>query len=175
MLVPFLQVSGRAFVLFAMIESEPRMQTKPVVFYLFLVWSLIEVVRWIWDLAYNTAMIWVALSGGRSHVWFPTVACTWQLGRPVDLIHKRDKVNRYVTCHLCRGLASEWCYYYKSKLVIQVISYNIGGYRRKFSIKNKGDANLNLRKVMKFKKVGTYSNGKMQARIAYRYLQIDYL
>ncbi|KAI5651536.1 protein tyrosine phosphatase-like protein, PTPLA domain-containing protein [Phthorimaea operculella] len=45
-LVPFLQVSGRAFVLFAMIEAEPRMQTKPVVFYLFLVWSMIEVVRY---------------------------------------------------------------------------------------------------------------------------------
>ncbi|XP_063539902.1 very-long-chain (3R)-3-hydroxyacyl-CoA dehydratase isoform X1 [Cydia strobilella] len=45
-LVPFLQVSGRAMVLFAMIEAEPRMQTKPVVFYLFIVWSLIEVVRY---------------------------------------------------------------------------------------------------------------------------------
>ncbi|KAJ2949608.1 hypothetical protein O0L34_g15530 [Tuta absoluta] len=45
-LVPFLQVSGRAFVLFAMIEAEPRMQTKPVIFYLFLVWSMIEVVRY---------------------------------------------------------------------------------------------------------------------------------
>ncbi|XP_072938000.1 very-long-chain (3R)-3-hydroxyacyl-CoA dehydratase [Epargyreus clarus] len=44
--LPFLQVSGRAFILFAMIEAEPRMQTKPVVFYLFCVWSLIEVVRY---------------------------------------------------------------------------------------------------------------------------------
>ncbi|XP_013140492.1 PREDICTED: very-long-chain (3R)-3-hydroxyacyl-CoA dehydratase [Papilio polytes] len=45
-LVPFLQISGRAFVLFVMIEAEPRMQTKPVVFYLFLIWGLIEVVRY---------------------------------------------------------------------------------------------------------------------------------
>ncbi|CAG9117105.1 unnamed protein product [Plutella xylostella] len=45
-LVPFLQVSGRSFVLFAMIEAEPRMQAKPVVFYLFLVWSMIEIVRY---------------------------------------------------------------------------------------------------------------------------------
>ncbi|XP_034833482.1 very-long-chain (3R)-3-hydroxyacyl-CoA dehydratase [Maniola hyperantus] len=45
-LVPFLQVSGRAFVLFAMIEAEPRMQTKPVVFYLFLLWSTVEIVRY---------------------------------------------------------------------------------------------------------------------------------
>ncbi|XP_068622528.1 very-long-chain (3R)-3-hydroxyacyl-CoA dehydratase isoform X2 [Battus philenor] len=45
-LVPFLQVSGRAFVLFVMIEAEPRMQTKPVVFYLFVIWTLIEIVRY---------------------------------------------------------------------------------------------------------------------------------
>lgn len=45
-LVPFLQVSGRAFILFAMIDQEPRMTLKPVVFYLFIVWSLIEVFRY---------------------------------------------------------------------------------------------------------------------------------
>lgn len=45
-LTPLMQVCGRAIVLFVMIESEPRMQTKPVVFYLFVVWSMIEVVRW---------------------------------------------------------------------------------------------------------------------------------
>jgi very-long-chain (3R)-3-hydroxyacyl-CoA dehydratase len=44
-LTPLIQVLGRAIVLFVMIESEPRMQTKPVVFYLFVVWSMIEVVR----------------------------------------------------------------------------------------------------------------------------------
>lgn len=52
-LVPFLQVSGRAFVLFAMIESEPRMQTKPVIFYLFLVWSFIEIVRYLFSHVLN--------------------------------------------------------------------------------------------------------------------------
>lgn len=45
-LVPMLQVSGRNFVLFAMLDAEERMQTKPVVFYLFVVWSMIEVVRY---------------------------------------------------------------------------------------------------------------------------------
>lgn len=44
-LMPMLQVSGRNFILFAMLDAEERMQTKPVVFYLFLVWSMIEVVR----------------------------------------------------------------------------------------------------------------------------------
>ncbi|KAL4710959.1 hypothetical protein ACJJTC_017924 [Scirpophaga incertulas] len=43
---PFLQVSGRAFVLFFNIEAEPRMQSKPVVFYLFVIWSCIELVRY---------------------------------------------------------------------------------------------------------------------------------
>lgn len=45
-LVPFMQTTGRGFILFVMIEAEERIQTKPVVFYLFLVWSLIEVVRY---------------------------------------------------------------------------------------------------------------------------------
>jgi very-long-chain (3R)-3-hydroxyacyl-CoA dehydratase len=45
-LVPFLQVTGRNFVLFIMIEKEPRMVTKPVIFYLFIIWSMIEIVRY---------------------------------------------------------------------------------------------------------------------------------
>lgn len=45
-LVSFMQVGGRAFVLFCMIDAEPRMQTKHVVFYLFLIWSVIEIVRY---------------------------------------------------------------------------------------------------------------------------------
>lgn len=45
-LVSFLQVGGRGFVLFLMIDAEPRMQTKPVVFYLFLIWCTIEIVRY---------------------------------------------------------------------------------------------------------------------------------
>ncbi|XP_020285949.1 very-long-chain (3R)-3-hydroxyacyl-CoA dehydratase [Pseudomyrmex gracilis] len=45
-LLSFLQVGGRAFILFCMIDAESRMQVKPVVFYLFVVWSTIEVVRY---------------------------------------------------------------------------------------------------------------------------------
>lgn len=45
-MIPFMQVGGRAFILFCMIEAESRMQSKPVVFYVFLVWSIIEVVRY---------------------------------------------------------------------------------------------------------------------------------
>lgn len=45
-LFPFMQVSGRNFVLFMMIEAEPRIQTKPVILYLFICWSVIECVRY---------------------------------------------------------------------------------------------------------------------------------
>ncbi|XP_063226020.1 very-long-chain (3R)-3-hydroxyacyl-CoA dehydratase isoform X2 [Bacillus rossius redtenbacheri] len=45
-LVPALQVTGRAIILFCMIESEPRIQDKPVVFYLFLVWAVVEIFRY---------------------------------------------------------------------------------------------------------------------------------
>ncbi|XP_018014075.1 very-long-chain (3R)-3-hydroxyacyl-CoA dehydratase 3-like [Hyalella azteca] len=41
-----MQVCGRGVVFFCLIEAEPRMQTKPVVFFLFFVWSIIEVVRY---------------------------------------------------------------------------------------------------------------------------------
>lgn len=45
-LFPFLQVTGRNFVLFMIIDAEPRTQTKPVILFLFVVWSLIECVRY---------------------------------------------------------------------------------------------------------------------------------
>lgn len=41
-----LQVCGRNVVLFGLIHAEERLQTKPVIFYLFLVWAAIEVVRY---------------------------------------------------------------------------------------------------------------------------------
>jgi len=52
----FIQVVGRNIWLFALIDSEPRMQNKPVVFYLFMTYSTIEIVRYpyyllrIWDM-----------------------------------------------------------------------------------------------------------------------------
>ena len=41
-----LQVGGRNFIIFAMIDSEPRMQEKPVVFYLFMIYTIIELIRY---------------------------------------------------------------------------------------------------------------------------------
>lgn len=45
-LFPFLQVTGRNFVLFAYINAEERIQTKPIVLCLFIVWASVEVVRY---------------------------------------------------------------------------------------------------------------------------------
>lgn len=46
LLMPFLQVTARNFVLFIMIDAEERMQTKPVIFYLFLMWASVELIRY---------------------------------------------------------------------------------------------------------------------------------
>ncbi|KAG8180031.1 hypothetical protein JTE90_026633 [Oedothorax gibbosus] len=43
---PFLQVSGRMFMLVGMINSEPRIQSKPAVFYLLYIYTLSEVIRY---------------------------------------------------------------------------------------------------------------------------------
>lgn len=45
-LFPFLQVTGRNFVLFAIINTESRIQEMPVVFILFMVWSMVELIRY---------------------------------------------------------------------------------------------------------------------------------
>jgi len=70
-LVPFLQVSGRAFILFAMVEAEPRMQTKPVIFYLFLVWASIETVRYPYYLSQLFNVDLYMLTWLRYTMWIP--------------------------------------------------------------------------------------------------------
>ncbi|CAH4022958.1 very-long-chain (3R)-3-hydroxyacyl-CoA dehydratase isoform X1 [Pieris brassicae] len=70
-LVAFLQVGGRAFVLFAMIDSEPRMQTKPVVFCLFGIWTLIEVVRYPFYIAQLYRKEIYLLTWLRYTLWIP--------------------------------------------------------------------------------------------------------
>lgn len=45
-IVPIVQIFGRIIVIFIMIDSEPRMHAKPVVFYLFFTYTLSELVRY---------------------------------------------------------------------------------------------------------------------------------
>lgn len=70
-LIPFIQVSGRNFVLFAMLEHEPRMMTKPVVFYLFVMWSLVEVVRYPYYLTQLFKFEIGLLTWLRYTIWIP--------------------------------------------------------------------------------------------------------
>ena len=41
------QVGARFTILFGLIEAEPRVQPMPVIFYLFYVWSLVELFRFV--------------------------------------------------------------------------------------------------------------------------------
>jgi very-long-chain (3R)-3-hydroxyacyl-CoA dehydratase len=41
-----LHVGGRNILLFIMLESEPRMQEKPVVLYLFIIYTIMELIRY---------------------------------------------------------------------------------------------------------------------------------
>lgn len=68
---PFFQITGRNFILFAMIESEPRMQTKPVVFYLIGVWSLVEIIRYPYYLSTVMKKEISLLTWLRYTIWIP--------------------------------------------------------------------------------------------------------
>lgn len=70
-LAPFLQVTARNFILFAMIDQESRMMIKPVVFYLFIVWSIIEVIRYPYYLTQLVNKEISILTWLRYSIWIP--------------------------------------------------------------------------------------------------------
>lgn len=70
-LVPFMQVGGRAFILFLMIDAEPRMQTKPVIFYLIVIWSSVEIVRYPYYLTQVLGLEIPILTWLRYTIWMP--------------------------------------------------------------------------------------------------------
>lgn len=72
-MVPFMQVTGRAFILFAMIDQEPRMMTKPVVFYLFNIWAIIEVVRYPYYISQLLKIEVPILTWLRYTMWIPVI------------------------------------------------------------------------------------------------------
>ncbi|XP_043277959.1 very-long-chain (3R)-3-hydroxyacyl-CoA dehydratase isoform X2 [Venturia canescens] len=69
--IALLQIGGRNFILFCMIEAEPRMQTKPVIFYVFLVWSLIEIVRYPYYITQLLNVDIAPLTWLRYTIWMP--------------------------------------------------------------------------------------------------------
>jgi len=66
-----IQVGGRLIWLFVMIDSEPRMQEKPVVFYLLLVYASIEIVRYPYYLFRVYDMEVGILTWLRYTIWVP--------------------------------------------------------------------------------------------------------
>ncbi|XP_034099449.1 very-long-chain (3R)-3-hydroxyacyl-CoA dehydratase 3 [Drosophila albomicans] len=70
-LVPFFQISGRNFVLFLMIEMEPRMHDKPVVCYVFIIWSLVELVRYPYYVSQLLKRESALLTWLRYTIWIP--------------------------------------------------------------------------------------------------------
>lgn len=67
----FVQVLGRSVVLFALIDSESRLQTKPVVFYLFVAWSLVEVIRYPYCITQLNNFNIAFLTWLRYTIWIP--------------------------------------------------------------------------------------------------------
>ncbi|XP_026466751.1 very-long-chain (3R)-3-hydroxyacyl-CoA dehydratase 3-like [Ctenocephalides felis] len=70
-MTPMMQTTGRFFILFCMIESEPRMQTKPVVFYLFFAWALIELIRYPYYISQLYKKDIALLTWLRYTIWIP--------------------------------------------------------------------------------------------------------
>lgn len=70
-LAPLFQTCGRAFVLFCMIDAEPRMQSKPVVFYLFMIWSSVELIRYPYYIAQMYKLEIYLLTWLRYTIWIP--------------------------------------------------------------------------------------------------------
>lgn len=69
--IAFLQIGGRNFILFCMIEAESRMQTKPVIFYVFFVWSLVEIVRYPYYITQLLNVDIAPLTWLRYTIWMP--------------------------------------------------------------------------------------------------------
>lgn len=70
-IISLIQIGGRAFILFCMIDAEPRMQTKPVIFYLFLVWSTVEIVRYPYYISQLLKIEISFLTWLRYTIWIP--------------------------------------------------------------------------------------------------------
>lgn len=68
---PFLQVSGRNFVLFMIIDAEQRIQTKPVILCLFICWSLIEIIRYPYYISSLVKYEYSLLTWLRYTIWIP--------------------------------------------------------------------------------------------------------
>ncbi|KAL7878762.1 hypothetical protein AOLI_G00097360 [Acnodon oligacanthus] len=67
----FIQVTGRNFILFVIIGSLEEMQNKPVVFFVFYLWSAIEIFRYPFYMLACIDTEWKALTWLRYTIWMP--------------------------------------------------------------------------------------------------------
>ncbi|KAI4880847.1 hypothetical protein NFI96_010992 [Prochilodus magdalenae] len=67
----FIQVMGRSFILFVILGSLEEMQNKPVVFFIFYLWSGIEIFRYPFYMLACIDTEWKALTWLRYTIWMP--------------------------------------------------------------------------------------------------------
>ncbi|ELT88670.1 hypothetical protein CAPTEDRAFT_144144 [Capitella teleta] len=70
-LMPFLQVGGRNLILFGILMQEPEMQTKGIVWWLFVTWSCVEIVRYPFYMLSTFKTEWQAVTWLRYSMWIP--------------------------------------------------------------------------------------------------------
>ena len=75
--IPSLQIGFRLFMIFIMIDSEPRLQTKPVVFYLFLIYSMMEVIKYPYYMLRVFRVDIAFLTWLRYTIWIPLYPLTF--------------------------------------------------------------------------------------------------
>uniref|UniRef100_A0AAR2M0J7 Very-long-chain (3R)-3-hydroxyacyl-CoA dehydratase n=1 Tax=Pygocentrus nattereri TaxID=42514 RepID=A0AAR2M0J7_PYGNA len=71
MMPAFIQVTGRNFILFVIIGSLEEMQNKPVVFFVFYLWSAIEIFRYPFYMLACIDTEWKTLTWLRYTIWMP--------------------------------------------------------------------------------------------------------
>ncbi|XP_028162910.1 very-long-chain (3R)-3-hydroxyacyl-CoA dehydratase-like [Ostrinia furnacalis] len=73
--MPFFQIIGRIITVFFNLEIEPRLQTKPAVFYLFITWSLIEMMRCLYYITQLYKKEIGIIKWLRYSLWVPLYPC----------------------------------------------------------------------------------------------------
>ncbi|KAK7116428.1 very-long-chain (3R)-3-hydroxyacyl-CoA dehydratase 3-like [Littorina saxatilis] len=68
---PLAQVLGRNFILFLLILQDPRLQERPIVFYLFLVWGTVELVRYPYYMLQSAGLDIPVITWMRYTAWIP--------------------------------------------------------------------------------------------------------
>lgn len=70
-MMSLMQVGDRLIVLFLLIEGEKRMHTKSIVFYLFIVWSVVELIRYLYYITQLLNVEIYFITWLRYTIWIP--------------------------------------------------------------------------------------------------------